>query len=213
MTFLRPQLENDPGLSVLSTEVKQWTKFSLSHSLSLFATEYSTVGCWLCIGALSSCLMQNSPEGGAHTTLWVSQASHLKSFSSQNISHLRWLCTHDYSISVAVSLGDLHNKMLPQYLGGGFADDLILILRWRMTTLQPLVTRKMTWLQHLDRWEKTWPQPLVRGRWPDLSLWGRGDDLTIQPLSLSGEVVDDLTSASGEGRWPDYSLCHSLVRW
>jgi hypothetical protein len=65
--------------------------FSIRNRKQYF---YCCVLAVYCIGALSSCLMQNSPKGGAHTTLWVSQPSHLKSLSSQNISPLRWVCAH-----------------------------------------------------------------------------------------------------------------------
>ncbi len=87
----------------------------------------------------------------------------------------------------------------------------------------------------LSSWGGGWPHFSLwwRERWPDISLWigGRRPDLSL----WWGE--DDLTSASGEGddltatsvtlwwggrwpdlslwwrRWPDCSLCHSLVRW
>jgi hypothetical protein len=85
-----------PGLSVVSTKVKHLTKFSLSHSLSLFATEYrsSTVVCWLCIGALSFRLMQNSPKGRDtlhyefHNPLISNLFLHKKSLHSGECEHI-----------------------------------------------------------------------------------------------------------------------------
>ncbi len=128
--------------------------------------------------------------------------------------------------------------MLPQYLGGRFADDLILSLRWRMTMHFSLWWRGR-W-PDLSLWiGGRWPdlslwrggddltQPLERGRWPDLSLWWRRDDLTTASVALwwGGRWPDlnlwwgrdDLTSTSGEremtwrqplvrGRWPNLSL-------
>ncbi len=77
------------------------------HILFLYSQQNIVLlcaGCVYCIGALSSRLMQNSPEGGAHTKLWVSQHSHLKSFSSQNICPLQWVCVHMTILSLCLYL-------------------------------------------------------------------------------------------------------------
>ncbi len=88
------------------------------HILFLYSQQNIVLlcaGCVYCIGALSSRLMQNSPEEGAHTTLWVSQPSNLKSLSSQNISPLQRVCVNMTISSLCLYLqNDLAFLLGPQ---------------------------------------------------------------------------------------------------